>query len=229
MNYQTDFDSWKERIEALPLLETKLPNRPIDSVTADAETLAQEALQDKDALLAAGLSEIIITELPSLAGATRYCQANWMSEYRAQQEAQKEWLDKSPEAYNLRDTILHHFSFAFRNYPNLKTKVSRVREGNAHSDMIQDLIDLAILGEKNPEPLAEINYDVNLNALARTSSHSMSELLALSNGSKDEQNASKILRDKAYTLLAESMSTIREYGRYAFWQDEDRRKKYFAK
>ncbi len=229
MNYQNDFDSWKERIEALSLLKTKLPNRPIDSVTADAETLAQQALQDKDALLAAGLSEIIITELPSLAGATRYCQANWMSEYRAQQEAQKEWLEKSPEAYNLRDIMLHHFSFAFRNYPNLKTNVSRIREGNAHSDMIQDLIDLAILGEKNPEPLAEINYDVNLNALARTSSHSMSELLALSNGSKDEQNASKILRDKAYTLLAESMSTIREYGRYAFWQDEDRRKKYFAK
>jgi hypothetical protein len=228
MDYQNDFETWKNQINAHPLNEVKLPNQPIDECTADAETLAIEAVKDKDALLQAGMDVTLIDELPSLAGAVRYCQALWMSEYRAKEEAQKEWLEQSPLAYDLKDEMLHHFSFAYRAYPDIKTKISRIREGNGHADMIQDLLELAVLGEKNPEPLAKISYDVSLHETARSTSHKMSELLALSNGSKDEQSVNKLLRDKAYTLLIEKMSTIREYGRYIFWKDENRREKYFV-
>ena len=53
----------------------------------------------------------------------------------------------------------------------------------------------------------------------------MSELLALS---KDEKSTSKLLHDKAYTLLTNHMSTIRDYGKYAFWKNEDRKEKYMT-
>ncbi|PKQ63902.1 hypothetical protein BZG02_07785 [Labilibaculum filiforme] len=225
MDYQNDFETWKERIEALPLSEVKLPNQPIDEVTASAETLAIEAIKDKESLAKAGLDITFITDLTTLSGAVRYCQAEWMSEYRARQEAQKEWLEQSPEAYDLRDEMLHHFSFVFRNNENVNKKVMRIREGGGHADMIQDLIELAILGEKNPEPLKLIGVDTLLSK-AKITSHNMSVLLAESNGSKEENSATKLMRDKAYTLLAEKMSTIREYGRYIFWKNEDRKKKY---
>lgn len=228
MNYQTDFETWKERIETLAQSEVKLPNQPIDELTASSETLAQEAAKDKDALTGAGLDGTVIDELPVLSGALRYCQAQWMSEYRARQEAQKEWHEQSPAAYELRDELLHHFSFAFRNEADVKSKVSRIKEGSSHADMIQDLIELAVLGEKNPEPLASINFDVASLQNARTTSHNMSELLAASNGSKDDSSVNKLLRDKAYTLLTEQMSTIREYGKYVFWKDEERKEKYMA-
>jgi len=228
MNYLTDFETWKERIEALPLSEVKLPNQPVDELTASSETLAKEAGKDMDALIGAGLDMTLIDELPTLSGAVRYCQAVWMSEFNAQQEAQKDWLEESPKAYALRDDILHHFSFAYRNEPKIKTKLSRIKDGTTHADMIQDLIELAVLGDKNPEPLSKINFDVTLTQQARTTSHNMAELLALSNGSKDETSASKILRDKAYTILMNHMSTIREYGKYVFWKDENRKEKYFA-
>ena len=228
MDYQTDFDAWKDRILAVPEAEIKLPNQPIDDCTAMAETLAKEALEDKDALVNAGLDGTKIDELTTLSGALRFCQANWMSEYRAQQEAQKEWLAKSPEAYQLRDEMLHHFSFAYRNEKEVKPKVSRIKEGSSHADMIQDLVELAILGEKYPEPLAKVNYDVSLNEKAMATSRSMSELLATANGDKDERSESKLLRDRAYTLLTNHMSTIREYGRYVFWKNEERKEKYAA-
>ena len=51
MDYQNDFETWKKRFEALSLQQTKLPNQPIDEITAKAETLAKEALKDKDALV----------------------------------------------------------------------------------------------------------------------------------------------------------------------------------
>mgnify|MGYP003624388955 CR=1 FL=1 len=226
MDYQTDYETWQEAIEKLTRTEVKLPNQPIDEVTARAETLGIEAIKDKDVLIAAGLDGALIDELPSLSGALRYCQAQWMSEYRARQEAQKEWLEQSPEAYDLRDELLHHFSFAYRNHQDVNKKVMRIREGGGHADMIQDLVELAVLGEKNPEPLNLIGFNALALQNAKTTSHSMSVLLAESNGSKDESSETKLIRDKAYTLLAEKMTSIREYGRYAFWKNEDRKKKY---
>jgi len=228
MDYQNDFETWKERIEALPLREVKLPNQPVDELTASAETLAKEAAKDKKAFKNAGMDVFLIDELASLSGALRYCQAQWMSEYRARQEAQKEWLEQSPTAYELRDEMLHHFSFAYRNYPDIKIKVSRIKEGSSHADMIQDLIELAVLGEKNPQPLTDINYDHSLNEKARVSSRAMSELLATANGSKDESSSNKLMRDKVYTVLTGHMRAIREYGKYVFWKNEERKEKYLS-
>lgn len=226
MAYLDDFEAWKQQIEALPLIEVKQPNKPVDEFTANVETLAKEALKDKEKLAQAGLDVTMIDELTPLAGALRHCQAQWMSDYLARQKAQKEWLEQSPKAYELRNELLHHFSFAYRKNPDISKKVMRIREGGGHADMIQDLLELAVLGEKYPEPLAAVGFDTTTLQTARTTSHAMAELLAASNGSKDENSKTKEKRDKAYTLLSNKASTIREYGRYIFWKDTDRRDKY---
>ncbi|MCG6190657.1 hypothetical protein [Maribellus maritimus] len=56
----------------------------------------------------------------------------------------------------------------------------------------------------------------------------MSELLAASNGAAGESNETKVLRDKAYTLLAEKARVIRDYGQYVFWKNENKLKRYYA-
>lgn len=228
MSYQDDFDLWEERIEAVPSSEVKLPNQPVDDFAASVETLAVDANQDREALAAAGLDVTLIDELPTLAGALRYCQAVWMGEYRARQEAQKEWLDQSPAAFSMRDELLHHFSFAYRKDDDVLKKVMRIREGGSNADMVQDLIELAVLGEKYPSPLAAINFDMASLEVARTTSQAMAELLAASNGAAGETSPNKVMRDKAFTLLSEKASTIRETGQYIFWKDEEKRKKYLA-
>ncbi len=227
MSYIENFNTWKDQIEAVADKDIKLPNQPVDEFTASVESLAVEATKDKKALTAVGMDVSIIDELMPLSGALRYCQAQWMSEFRARQEAQKEWLNIAPTAFEERDKLLHHFKFAFRNQPNTLTKVMRINEGRGQVDMIQDLLELAVLGEKNPEPLADINFDTTYLQSARTLSRHLAELLANANGSSDESSHTKKLRDKAFTLLSERVSTIREYGRYVFWKNEDRREKYY--
>jgi hypothetical protein len=37
-------------------------------------------------------------------------------------------------------------SFAYRNLDDVKKKVMRIREGGSNADMVQDLIELAVLG-----------------------------------------------------------------------------------
>jgi len=226
MSYSDDFEQWSDAIRAVPLNDVKVPNRPVDEIVARTETLAVDAAEDSEALSDAGLDVSLIAQLTSLSGALRYCQANWMSEYRARKEAQVQWHEEAPQAFALRDDLLHHLSFAYRNRDDLLKKVMRIREGASNADMIQDLVDAATLGEKNPEPLADINFDMDILAQARTVSHRMSELLAAANGASDESSEIKVLRDKAFTLLDNVDSTIREYGRYVFWKDAEKKDRY---
>ena len=228
MSYSDDFERWKETIENVPTKDVRLPNLPIDDFAASTETLAIDASEDRDALAAAGLDVMLIDELKPLSGALRYCQANWMSIFRAHEEAQNQWKEQSPLAFEFRNELLHDFSFAYRNLDDVTKKVIRIREGGSNADMVQDLLDLAVLGEKYPEPLAAIHFDMEKLSQARALSHSMSELLAASNGAAGEGNESKVLRDKAYTLLAEKARVIREYGQYVFWKDENKLKRYYA-
>ncbi len=64
----------------------------------------------------------------------------------------------SPEAYHMRDQLLHAFRFAFRKDPMLLSRVSwyclRHRD---HSDMILYLNELAVLGKTNTEYLSAMD------------------------------------------------------------------------
>lgn len=227
MSYFEDFQLWKEQIENLTPHEVKPPNQAVDEFVASTEALAIEANKDREVLTTAGMDPSLIDNLVTLSGALRYCEAQWKSEYLNRIEAQQEWQEKSPMAYEFKKDLLHHFSFAYRKDANIQKKVMRIREGTSHADMVQDLIELAVLGEKYPEPLTAINFDLDQLQAARRLSHSMSELLAAANGSLDESNGTKQLRDKAFTLLYRTDSAVREYGRYVFWKDEDKRKRYY--
>jgi len=227
MSFVDDFILWEERIKSVPGDQLKLPNQPVDDFAASVETLAVDANEDRDALAAAGMDVTLIDDLTPLSGALRHCQAVWMSEYLARQEAQKEWQEQSPAAYAMRDELLHHFSFAYRKDDNIRQKVSRIREGETNADMVQDLIELAVLGEKYKEPLMAINFDVASLEQARATSHAMAELLAASNGAAGDSSPNKLLRDQAFTLLSEKESTIREFGRYVFWKNDDKLANYY--
>jgi hypothetical protein len=47
-------------------------------------------------------------------------------------------------------------------------------------------------------------------------------LLGAARGEKVVDKDAKVLRDKAYTLLKESVDEIREYGQFLFWRNQER-------
>ena len=56
-------------------------------------------------------------------------------EFQSKDEAQKEWNLRSPEAYSLHDELIHHGLFAYRNMPDVLTKVQRIADGSGHADI----------------------------------------------------------------------------------------------
>lgn len=216
----------QEAIKAIPDNETKTPNMPVGIYAQEGENLYHWCQTDKEELIAAGLNWELIEELPARCEALREAQSIWNSERHIKEEAEKEWKDKSPSAYELRDGLLHTFRYAFRKNSEMLAKVAVIAEGDGHADMIQDLNDLYVLGSKNTAPLTAIGFDSALLTQADTSAEAMAELLARANGERLEQGESKLVRDKAYTYLKQLVDEVRACGKYLFWKDKERLKGY---
>lgn len=223
------FELKKAIIEAIPENLVGYPGVPVDAALQEAEDLNVWCQADKDLLVKTGLDWKLVEDLSIRAGSLRYIQSQWQKEYRSLEQAQKEWAEKSPAAYELRDELLHHFFFAFNKLSDLNALTQKIAEGNTHADMIQDLSDLAALGKANVEPLKAINLDLGLLDKAETTSEEMAGLLANANGKKLEDNKMRLLRDKAFYHMKEAVEEIRRCGQYVFWKDEQRRKGYISK
>lgn len=223
-----DYDLKKLVIEAIPDDKVLEPGIPVSVYLQEAEDTYEWVQTDLEKLTKADLNPAIVTDLPIRTGALRHAQSLWNKEYKSQEAAQKAWAEASPGAYDLRDSLVHDFLYAYRKIPDLLAKTQKIAEGSGHADMLQDLSDLSVLGKANPEPLARINFNMESLDLAETMSEELSTVLAQANGAKKSNNSTKILRDKAYTHLKEAMDEIREAGTYVFYRTPDRYKGYVS-
>ncbi len=170
----------------------------------------------------------LVEDLPLRAGACRYAQSIWARESQSREEAQKEWNAKSPDAFNLRDELVHHFLFAFRKQPELVNKVQIIREGGSNADMLQDLSDLSVLGKENLELLKAIGLEAKILNEAALQSNDLAVVLANSNGAAGNDADAKELHDKAYSYMKLADDEIRTTVQYSFWRDEDRKSGYVS-
>ncbi|TRX56173.1 hypothetical protein FNH22_16155 [Fulvivirga sp. M361] len=207
-------------LEALPSEEVRVPDLPVDVYLQEAENLSVIASEDKEALTAVGLDwETYGEDLPVRAGALRHAQSQWVKTRYSQEEARKEWNRLSPLAYEERNDLLATFRFAFRRRADLLGRVSEITDGTGHHDMVQDLSDLAALGEAGTQELEAIHFDVTRLTQAAEQADQMAALLAQANGERFDDSAAKVLRDRAYTHLKAAVDEVRVTGRYIFRKD----------
>ncbi|WP_346855969.1 hypothetical protein [uncultured Draconibacterium sp.] len=221
-----DYNAKLAEIQAISDEETSEPTMPVDVALQEAENLHHWSLDDAAALQVVGITQDQIDDLPIRAGACREAQSVWNKDYRSQQEAQKQWAEQAPLAYDLRDDLLASMRFAYRNDDALLSRVSAITEGSGHADMIQDLNDIAVLGREYPDPLTAIGSDLDKFELAATRADELADLLAEANGDKADTNESKIIRDKAYTHMKVLVDEIRLAGKYVFRKNANRLKGY---
>lgn len=216
-------------LQALQSTDIPKPYLPVDAALQEAENLYVWALQDKDALINIGLDWTTWGEdLPIRAGALRHAQSLWMSGRYGKDEAQKNWKDVAPAAYELRDDLLADFRYAFRKREDLLSRVREISEGSGDADMIQDLSDLNVLGVANMEELAKINFATDRLELAATEAEKLAELRALANGATQANSQAKTLRDIAFAHLKEAVDEVREAGKYVFRKVADRYQGYIS-
>ena len=211
-------------LEAIPHSQITHPILPIKQYLQEAETLQGWCQKDRAELENAGLDWAFVDDLPARIGALREAQSNWFTERHSHEVAEQQWNEKSPAAYELRDSLLRDMRFAYRNDPTLMRRVAEISEGTGHADMVQDLSDLALFGRKNLAPLTAIKkFKPETLDLANKMSEEMGTLLGLMLGNRLENSAAKLLRDRAYTYLKIAIDDIRAHGQYEFWNQPERR------
>jgi len=227
-----DHTARKHYEELLPVIST-IPAARCQSPTIPPGVHAQEALdlsawanRDKDALQKAGLTLDLIDHLSAGAAVLSQAQANWNALMKTRADAMATWKEESPEAYELRDELLHAFRYAFRTDDQTLSRVSAIADGSSDADMIQDLNDLAALGKQNAALLEKIRFDMTRLDTAALASHEMGKLRAEATADPGAVEGLKTLRDQAYTYLKEAVDEVRACGQYVFWRNPERRDGY---
>lgn len=224
MSQIEDYNSQLTSMKALAAADVKIPTIPVDHAIQEAENLHPVSIKYKDNFIAVGFPEENFDVLQARTGALREAQSRWIVNYNAQQDAIKEWDEKSPEAFELQRKLNQIFRYAYRKEKRLLGRVKEIAKGSGNYDLIQDLNDYATLGKSNPEPLQKINTDLSILDKSSETANTLGDLLALANGDRNEQHELKNLRDRAYTILKETVDEIRDCGKFVFADEPDIRK-----
>jgi hypothetical protein len=229
MSNKQDYEAKLDAINAIPNDQVQIPAMPVDIFLQEAEDTFHWSTTDAAKLATVGITQEMIDDIPVRAGALREAQSLWFKDRYSQEEAQQEWKIQSPEAFDLRDELLHIFYFAFRKDEVLLNRVRTIAEGDSNADMIQDLNDLSVLGKASIDAIKAVGAKPALLDQAATKADEMADLLAAANGDRNEQSETKTIRDKAYTHLKALIDEIRDAGKFLFWRNPDRHKGYVSK
>lgn len=226
MSDQQDLIDHLDVINAVPKEGTKYCDMPVGIYLNESENLHTRVGVDLPKLTAVGMDPELFTKLLAYTGATRTAQSNWDNLNTVREEAKLEWKAAWPEFIEFRNDLIDHMEFAYRKDEHLMQKLAKIKEGSSQADAVQDMSDLSVLGADNLAPLEAIHYDTTLVATAATKADEMATLLGAVNGHLYIDDDTKVIRDKAFTLLKEVVDEIRSYGRFVFRKDPDHAKFY---
>ena len=226
MSSTTDYNELLPEIQAIAPENVSTPNMPVGVFVQEAEDLFHWSETDQAALVNAGITVEMIFTLPARSGACREAQSLWMKERNTRQEAEQNWKLAAPQAFGLRDELLHSFRYAFRKDQGLLGRVDEIALGDTNADMVQDLNDLSVLGKAHLNLVTLVGVTPEMLDRAGNMADQIGDLLGATNGERDTVSEAMIIRDKAFTFLKETVDELRNCGKYIFWRNADRLKGY---
>lgn len=222
MSSTSDYNELLSSIQSINPEQVLTPTMPVDVYVQEVENLYHWCTDDQAALIGAGLDWNLAAGLPARAGACREAQSLWIKERNVRKQAEQDWKDQSPAAFDLRNQLIHTFRYAFRKDQGLLDRVDEIAQGDTNSDMVQDLNDLSVLGKAHPDLLSPIRDVGLLLDNAADTADRMGDLLGATNGERQMDSEAMIIRDKAFTFLKLAVDEVRECGKFVFWRNPDR-------
>jgi len=217
------------KIKAIPKEQIKSCDMPIGIYVNEAEGLYNHATADLPKLMAVGMPTKLLEIILPYTRALRTAQSNWEELTSDRKQVKKFWKAEAPAFFQFRRDLIDHMEFAYRNDEDVLKKLDAINEGDSNADAIQDMANLAVLGKANPEPLRAIKFDLTLLDIAASDADRMAGVLGAVNGQMYVDDDSKVIRDKAFTLLKGVVDEIRNYGRFVFRNEPDHLRSYSSK
>ena len=227
MIYSEDYNKKIEVIKTITDDQIKTPHHiPVRIYIQESDYLYEWCQEDKDALTAKGLDWTVVEDLPVRCGALCEAESKWSMQQSQRRSSAKIWPGEVSKGYNLRNELIHHFKYAFRDNSSLIKKVKAIANRSTNDGMIHGLYDLNVLGLVNRELLKKIGFDFSLLDMAAKKSRELSRKKETASFYSEDYLETKKIRDQAYTHLKEAVDYIRECGKYVFLRNPARLKGY---
>jgi hypothetical protein len=210
-----DLNVMKPEIEKLKEENIISIGMPYKHYIQEALTITHWFKEFKPELEEGGTDYKNVEKLESILGACRELFSH-MSVTLSNSGAQAEWTAASDEADEIMYDLKEAMYFAFRNSPELLSKLSYLRQGGSNADLFQDLNDFATLGRDNKELLTGIGYDLANVERAAELSKKMADLYAQVTIDRSKSPEFTVLRDKSFTMLKKSIDELNLQARYIF-------------
>ena len=213
-------------LNSLPREESVNIYIPVKYALNEARILYKVCMKDKEKLINAKLDWNLVEDLIIRLGALKQSHSKWLAKFNNYEECQKIWKTEAPLGYKFRDELINDFRHALRNSPTEYAKVKKISEGTSNVDMIQDLNDLAELGQIHIAELEGIGFELTKLDEARNMSNNLLNLHSDVKTLYLETRHLIEIRNKAYMHLKKAVDEIRCIGQYVFWKDEMKVKAY---
>ncbi len=133
-----------------------------------------------------------------------------------------------PEVEKLRDYILVRMKIIVEESPHKADLVKSISKGKCISDTIEDLFELGKIGETMIPELAVVKVSVADINRAKELATTLGRIHKASQMDSSVNTESRIIRDKAVTLLRESIIVLRKWARIVYKKDKVMRMKFFS-
>ncbi|MGL1935338.1 MAG: hypothetical protein OCD01_09965 [Fibrobacterales bacterium] len=159
----------------------------------------------------------------------RFTQANMNINHNSGEDTGPTWAELYAEAKALRKRLLSRIKFICDEDPVKKAIVSKISGGNRISDTIQDLFDLGRIGKEMIPELAEMMVtEVELEKALELGS-TLGRRHKSSSMDGNVFSETRILRDKALTLMYVSLKLVRKWARLVYEEDKQSRDLFYSK
>eukprot|EP01029_Cantina_marsupialis_P004399 TRINITY_DN14424_c0_g1_i2.p5 TRINITY_DN14424_c0_g1~~TRINITY_DN14424_c0_g1_i2.p5 ORF type:complete len:252 (+),score=28.37 TRINITY_DN14424_c0_g1_i2:625-1380(+) len=216
-------------INALSEDEIVYCDKPIMVFIDEAESVHTRASIDLPLFTKYGFKAETLDLLLAYAGALRTAQSNWEAKSTAKSLAIQDWRKEAPAMYELKEDLIDHMEFAFRNEPELLDKLDEIKKGDSRADAVQDMASLSVLGKENASLLEAISYDITKCDRSAEMADHMGTLLGNINGRMYFEDDLKLTRDKAFTLTKRVFDEVCSFGKFVFRNDPDKARAYASR
>jgi hypothetical protein len=223
------FEQEYERLMTIPDEETIVLNIPPEEAIAEVTRMESIIEQDKQELLDSDVEEELIESYRSRAGAFLYSIVKSQTISSGTLSTNEEWKQLKKESSDLRKDLGYHFRWAFRKDPKLLETVDRILADRVDRNLALDMLTLSKLGNKNRDSLGRLKR-FNFEQLDRAAELYIliSDFLARSEISPDEEADMTDVVNKSWTHLKKALDEIYEGGKYTFPEGTERHDLYYS-
>lgn len=216
--------------EKVPHIETKDLKRsavPMAIYLQEADSLALWCLTDREKLLAASLEPEVIDALPERIDLARRAET-FRKGFMKRRKTDTAYVRKlSAQAREIERELVRDLRFAMKRSGDVEDGLLRhIEKRGTEASLAQSLNDLSILCKKKSKELSVIGVGREKWDGTAGLSKELGGALADRNARKGAEAHFRILRDRAFTHLNESVCAIRLCGRYVFHKNPDRKMGY---